>query len=63
MIKKLLGLRDYITLYQIRSVKLIQMAEDEEMIEGFEVQHHIKVSWKLTKYINIIEDGNICYVR
>jgi len=39
------------------------MAEDEEMIEAFEAQHHIEVSWKLSKYINIVEDSNICYFR
>lgn len=43
MIKKHLGLRDYITLYQISLVKWIQMA-DEEMIEACEAQHHIEVS-------------------
>lgn len=38
------GLRDCITIYQIRSIKCIQMAEDEEMIEAFVAQLHIKVS-------------------
>lgn len=39
------------------------MAEDDEMTEAFEEQLHIKVSWKLKKYINIIEDNNNAYFR
>lgn len=63
MIKKHFETANYITLYQIRSVKLLQMAEDDEMTEAFEEQLHMKVSWKLNKYINIIEDNNVGYFR